>query len=65
MIRRNAGACKRWKVVSLFGFQGVEKAPPLLDEKVSRKEGIKLSLRTFFLRKKVRAFSSVGRATDS
>ena len=50
MIRRNAGACKRWKVVSLFGFQGVEKAPPFWREE--REEETKLSLHTFFLERK-------------
>ena len=55
---------------SLFGFEGADKAPTLWRERkreadIKVRLGRKLSLAYFLSRKKVCAFSSVGRATDS
>ena len=63
---RNAGACKRRKFVSLFGFQGAEQR---ISKKRKHNEMSELSPKVeakdmeFVLTRC--AFSSVGRATDS
>ena len=51
---KNAGACKRWKIVSLFGFQGAERAPFRREERAESEKwnDTKLSLHTFFLERK-------------
>ena len=56
-------ACERGLEVSLFGFEGAGKRLPLAKEKAWKRDEVFFAY--FLFQKKVCAFSSVGRATDS